>query len=33
VFTKALYTPSILNTLHTRPGIDSQMSRKGTLTH
>jgi hypothetical protein len=30
--TRALYTPSILHTLHTRPGIDSHMSREGTLT-
>jgi hypothetical protein len=26
---RALYTPTILHTLHTRPGIDSHMSRKG----
>ncbi len=30
--TRALYTPTILHTLHTRPGIDSHMSREGTLT-
>jgi hypothetical protein len=30
--TRALYTPIILHTLHTRPGIDSYMSREGTLT-
>jgi hypothetical protein len=30
--TRVLYTPSILHTLHTRPGIDSHMSREGTLT-
>jgi hypothetical protein len=30
--TKAIYTPTILHTLHTRPGIDSHMSREGSLT-
>jgi hypothetical protein len=31
--TRALYTSSIFHTLHTRPGIDSQMSRESKLTH
>ncbi len=32
MYTRALYTPSILHTLHTRPDISSHMSREGTLT-
>ena len=30
--TRVLYTPCILHTLHTRPGIDSHMSRKNSPT-
>ncbi len=34
MFTRTLYTPTILHTLHTRPGIDSQMYREqGGNTH
>jgi hypothetical protein len=31
--TTTLHTPTILHTFHTRPGIDSHMSREGSLTH
>ncbi len=33
ICTRALPTPTILHTLHTRPDITSQMSRAGSLTH
>jgi hypothetical protein len=33
ISTRALYTPTIFHTLHTRLGIDSHMSREGTLTY
>ena len=33
MWTRVLYTPPILHTLHTRPDISSHMSRVGTLTY